>query len=212
VSFPIDRRVIVSRPNILTREAGEGEGETPPRRTITGYAAVFNEWTTLWSYRGGEVREVIRPGAFRIALETSQDVRALENHDSSRLLGRTKAGTLRLREDDKGLWFEVDPPNTRTADDLIENLRAGNIDQCSFAFQARKDGGQRIIRREEGERSITEIELLSVDLYDVSIVTYPAYEGTSASVGLRDRLSAEKTAYLNIVDSKIASFLENLEK
>lgn len=211
MSFPIDRRVIVSRPTILTREAGEGESQ-PQRRTITGYAAVFNEWTTLWSYKGDEIREIIRPGAFRIAIESGQDVRALENHDSSRLLGRTKAKTLRLREDDKGLWFEIDPPNTRTADELIENLIVGNIDQCSFAFQARKDGGQRIIRREEGERTITEIELLSVDLFDVSIVVFPAYEGTSASAGLRDRLSAEKTAYLESIDSKIASFLEHLEK
>lgn len=143
-------------------------GDEKPQ--ISGYAAVFNQETKIGSY----FTEIIKPGAFTRALQEKQDVRALINHDSNLVLGRTKSKTLRLVEDDKGLRYEIDPPNTTIANDLRESIIRGDIDQSSFAFVAVKQ-----VWREEGEQLIREI--VDVDLYDVSAVTYPAYDATSVS-------------------------------
>jgi hypothetical protein len=147
-----------------------GDSDKP---VIRGHAAVFNEETII----GNFFREVVRPGAFKRAIKEKQDVRALENHDANRVLGRTAAGTLEMWEDKRGLAIEVTPPNTQVANDLLENIRLGNVDQMSFAFTAVEE--KWIEKKDE----IALRELIDVDLYDVSVVTYPAYEGTSA--GLR---------------------------
>lgn len=137
---------------------------------ISGYAAVFNK---LSDDLGG-FREKIAPGAFSKSL-LSADVRALWNHDANYPLGRSKSGTLRLDEDAKGLKFEIDPPDTQYARDLIVSMKRGDVDQMSFGFRTKKDNweqnGNEVIRT-----------LLEVELYDVSPVTYPAYPQTSASV------------------------------
>jgi len=104
-------------------------------------------------------------------------VRALWNHDANFVLGRTKAGTLKLEEDRKGLWIEIDPPNTQAAHDLMESMRRGDVDQMSFAFRAVEETWT------ERKDEMTLRELKDVDMYDISAVTYPAYEGTQ--VGLR---------------------------
>ncbi len=142
-------------------------------RKIEGYAAVFGEETDI----GGMFREVIRPGAFARAIREEQDVRALWNHNADHVLGRTKAGTLELEEDKRGLWISVDPPDTQFARDLMESIARGDVDQMSFAFRAVKE--QWTERKDEPSLR----ELVDLDLYDVSPVTFPAYEGTS--VGLR---------------------------
>jgi HK97 family phage prohead protease len=143
-----------------------GDGDKPQ---ISGYAAVFNQETRI----GDFFTEIIKPGAFTRALKEKQDVRALFNHDADKVLGRSPK-TLRLSEDSKGLKYEIDLPDTTTANDLRESIKRGDIDQSSFAFVAVKQTW-----REEGDQLIREIE--DVDLYDVSPVTYPAYEGTSVS-------------------------------
>ena len=145
------------------RAAAEG-------RTLAGYAAVFNSRS---QDLGGFV-EVIRPGAFAGAL--AGDVRALWNHDSNHVLGRTKNGTLRLREDDHGLYMEVDLPDTAMGRDVHEMVRRGDVDQMSFAFAVNKGGDE--WRKENGQQVR---ELIDVILYDVSPVAYPAYEATSVS-------------------------------
>ena len=145
------------------RAAAEG-------RQLSGYAAVFNSRS---QDLGGFV-EVIRPGAFARALD--MDVRALWNHDSNHVLGRTKNGTLRLREDEHGLYMEVDLPDTAMGRDVHEMVRRGDVDQMSFAFSVNKGGEE--WRKEDGQQVR---ELLDVALYDVSPVTYPAYEATSVS-------------------------------
>jgi hypothetical protein len=102
---------------------------------ITGYAAVFNKIAKI----GGSFSEVIRPTAFDRAIKEKQDVRALFNHHDGKVLGRIKSSTLRLSVDDKGLRYEIDPPNTTVANDLMESISRGDIDASSFAFVTRSD-------------------------------------------------------------------------
>jgi HK97 family phage prohead protease len=142
---------------------------------ITGYAAVFNKTAKI----GGSFSEVIRPTAFTRALKEKQDVRALFNHHDGKVLGRTKSGTLRLSVDDKGLRYEIDPPNTTVANDLMESIGRGDIDASSFAFVTRNDKWTEATK--DGVTTCLR-EILDVDLSDVSPVTYPAYASTTAGV------------------------------
>lgn len=143
------------------RAAGDG-------RSVQGYGAVFNSW----SEDLGGFREIIRPGAFKRAVTEKQDVRLLVNHEPGNVLGRTLSNTLTLREDARGLYFSCELPDTSVARDLRQSMQRGDVDQCSFGFFAKRDKwlGQ-------GQR-----ELLDVDLFEVSIVTFPAYAATSAAV------------------------------
>lgn len=148
---------------------------------IEGYAAVFyreGDLTTQFEIWPGFV-ERIRPGAFDRALLEKHDVRALMNHDSSLLLGRTSAGTLRLSTDQIGLRYEIDfdssdPDHLRAK----SKLERGDMDGSSFAFLP-----TRSVWIEDGDIEIREIE--DCDLFDVGPVTWPAYEGTTA--GMRSK-------------------------
>lgn len=159
--------------NLSTRSDEETQ-----TRTISGYAAVFNSPTRLWE----DLDEVIAPGAFSRAISSS-DVRCLFNHDWSNVLGRTKSGTLRLSEDDRGLKFEVDLPDTTVARDLIKSMERGDINQCSFGF---------IPTEETWDYNSTPMlrTIHEVELYEVSIVPLPAYEDTEAA--LRSKEDLEK--------------------
>jgi HK97 family phage prohead protease len=142
------------------------EGDEP---RIAGYAAVFN----VLSADIGGFQERIAPGAFTRSL--GRDVRALFNHDPNIVLGRTKAKTLRLEEDQRGLRVEIVPPATEAARSLVESMRRGDVDQMSFGFETvgqdwSEEGGKIL-------RTLTEVRL-----FDVSIVTYPAYPQTKAAV------------------------------
>ncbi|HCE20286.1 MAG TPA: HK97 family phage prohead protease [Enterococcus sp.] len=152
--------------------------EETQTRTISGYAAVFNSPTRLWE----DLDEVIAPGAFSRAVSSS-DVRCLFNHDWSNVLGRTKSGTLRLSEDERGLKFEVDLPDTTVARDLIKSMERGDINQCSFGF---------IPTEETWDYNSTPMlrTIHEVELYEVSIVPLPAYEDTEAA--LRSKEDLEK--------------------
>lgn len=149
-------------------EVRRGNG-TP---TITGYAAVFNSRSVmLYGYR-----EMILPGAFADSL--MDDVRALWQHDSSQVLGRTKAGTLRLWEDDKGLAFELQPPDTQTGRDAVTLIERGDVDQMSFGFNV-PSGGDDWAEDDDG----TPLRLLKrAKLVEVSPVTFPAYEATAVGI------------------------------
>jgi HK97 family phage prohead protease len=151
------------------------------RRTIVGYASVFGSPTTLRDDGRVVQRETIAPGAFAHALKTRQDVRCLFNHDPSQLLGRTEAGTLRLREDDKGLWIECEPPDTELGRSVLAMIQRGDVTGQSFAFLPRP-GGETRETRQEGGRTIVEAVVTSVHLFDVGPVTYPAYNATSVLV------------------------------
>ncbi|MEZ4699248.1 MAG: HK97 family phage prohead protease [Rhodothermales bacterium] len=153
------------------------------QKTITGYAAVFNER----SQDLGGFMEVIRPGAFRQAILTS-DVRALWNHDQKLVLGRTKAGTLKLAEDDRGLRIELVPPESPIGQNAVEAIGRGDVDQMSFAFSVGKDAWTSL----EDGRQLREI--LSIkQLFDVSPVTFPAYAQTDVSVSVRNLMRRIQT-------------------
>lgn len=152
---------------------------------IAGYAARFN---SVSGDLGGFV-EQIAPGAFSRALASSPDVRALFNHDPNFVIGRTTAGTLTLREDSKGLWMEAQPPDTQWARDMATSIARGDINQMSFGFSVPK-GGDMWGRQDDGTPLRT---LVTVDLFDVSPVTYPAYDSTSVSVTARSAASAMTT-------------------
>jgi len=140
-------------------------GDTPK---ITGYAAVFDQWTDI----GGMFREQVAPGAFKKTLQEA-DVRALWNHDPNYVLGRNKAGTLKLAEDDKGLRVEIDPVDSSWSSDLMKSMTRGDVSQMSFGFTVNKADDD----YEENTRVLRD-----VSLFDVSVVTYPAYPTTTAQV------------------------------
>lgn len=153
----------------------------PSEATVSGHAARFE---SLSQDLGG-FRELLQPGAFGAALAGNPDVRLLLNHDSNFVLGRTKAGTLRVSEDSTGLATEarVDLGISWIAD-LYRSMQRRDITQASFAFSI-NDGGDEWLTTEDGEV----VRLITPDgvreLFDVSIVTYPAYE--SAELGMRQR-------------------------
>lgn len=158
----------------VTREDGDS-----PR--ISGYFAVFN---SNYEIAPG-MSESIAPGAFSRTL--SNDIRALVNHDATLVLGRTKAGTLKLTEDARGLWGDVAiNPNDRSAMDLYERVKRGDVDQCSLGFNILSEN---VDVREDGSIHWTITEL---DLHEVSACTFAAYEATniSARAAQRDALNA----------------------
>lgn len=145
------------------------EDDAPPM--IRGYAAVFNEWADIIP---GIFRERIAQGAFRKTLRDA-DVRALVNHDPNYVLGRNKAGTLDLREDKHGLAVEIEPPDAQWARDLMVSMKRGDISQMSFGFRPVK------WTEEPGDPADPlEVTLQEVRLFDVSVVTFPAYPQTEA--------------------------------
>jgi len=137
---------------------------------LEGYAAVFNSM----SEDLGGFTEVIRPGAFKRALAGAPDVLALFDHDARHVLGRTKAGTLRLQEDDRGLRFAIDMPSTSTGRDLLVSVGRGDITGASFAFIAKED------RWIQGNAGMMR-ELHDVDLLDITITANPAYPETEVA-------------------------------
>ena len=160
-----------SKSEVVEKRSYNGEARALEGRTVEGYASVFNSM----SEDLGGFREIILPGAFKNAL--NDDVRALYNHDSNYLLARTTSGTLELKEDEKGLYYRFEMPNTSYGNDLLELYRRGDLTQSSFGFTVDKDSW----RMEEGQH-IRYIESVS-SLFDVSAVVYPAY--VSSSSGLR---------------------------
>ena len=138
---------------------------------IEGYFSVFDSPYPLWE--GAE--EIVKPGAFADCL--GQDVRALINHDTTLVLGRTKAGTLELKEDTHGLWGRI-TINRDDADamNLYARVQRGDVDQCSFGFDIERET---FVDLGDG-RCRWEIEKVN-PLFEVSVCTFPAYEGTSVS-------------------------------
>jgi HK97 family phage prohead protease len=146
-------------------------------RQLQGYAVVFN---TLSADLGG-FREVIMPEAVDRTLREGLDVRALVDHDTAKVLGRTAAGTLRLAKDDHGLRAEIDPPDTTAGRDVVALVQRGDVTGMSFAFQVIRPGGERFERRDgQPVRIISDMAI-----QEVSIVTFPAYVATDAQVAQR---------------------------
>lgn len=153
---------------------------------IEGYFAVYNSRYDLWE----GAYETIAPGAFDG--ETHGDVRALCNHDTTLVLGRTTAGTLTLRTDDVGLWGSITINQAdQDAMNMYERVKRGDVSQCSFGF----DIVDQDVQYMDGEPTVWTIR--KVKLYEVSVVTFPAYQDTGVSVRRRelDKARKEKLAW-----------------
>lgn len=150
--------------------------------TVEGHAAVFNRYS---ENLGGFVEQVA-PTAFRKTVNEA-DVRALIDHDSRLILGRSASGTLRLSTDQVGLAYQVDMPDTSYARDLLVSMDRGDLNQSSFGF--------RVIDDEWGftDQGFPLRTLREVSLHngDVSVVTYPAYPQTDANLALRSLATAK---------------------
>lgn len=145
-----------------TREDDNGQ------LVISGYFSVFNSIYEI----GPGMSESVAPGTFLSSL--SGDVRALTNHDSTLVLGRTTAGTLKLREDDVGLWGDVIiNPKDSDAVNTYERVKRGDVSQCSFGFRITKEDTE---VKDDGSVHWT---IREVELYEVSVCTFPAYEATN---------------------------------
>lgn len=157
----IEQRFLPAEEMRVIRSADE-----PPK--VAGYVATFNKW----SEDLGGFREQVRPGAFTKSI-AKDDIRSLFNHDPNYVIGRTKADTLTLEEDAKGLKFEAVPPDTQWARDLMVSIDRGDISGCSFSFRTIKD---------DWNENMTERALIECQVADGGPVTFPAYPSTSVSV------------------------------
>jgi HK97 family phage prohead protease len=148
------------------------------KRTLVGYAAVFNSPADIY----GIWLETIKPGAFSSQLDA--DVRALIDHDHGRVIGRTRSGTLRLAEDEKGLRVEIDVPDTSDGNDLWVLCERGDISGMSFGFR---------VTKEEWDETVSPNRrtILAVELHEVSAVAFPAYDDTSIGQRSLDAFRAE---------------------
>lgn len=159
------------------------EGEEPK---IIGHAAVFDSPTTINGFFGGFTEE-IAPGAFADSIK-EDDIRGLFNHDPNFVLGRNKAGTLDLEEDKTGLRYEIDPPDTTIGNDTLVSIERGDITGSSFGFNVIEEKWE----FSEDENEPDKRTLIKVKLWDVSPVTFPAFDDTDVAV---QRHKERRTAY-----------------
>lgn len=165
----MERRTAVARDGKFLTRAEDGN------LYIEGYFAVYNSRYELWD----GAYETIAPGAFEG--ETRGDVRALCNHDTTLVLGRTTAGTLTLRTDETGLWGSITINQAdQDAMNLYERVKRGDVSQCSFGF----DIVDQDVQYMDGQPTVWTIR--KVRLYEVSVVTFPAYQDTSVNVRRQD--------------------------
>ena len=159
-----------------TREDGE-------EMVIEGYFAVFNSNYEMWE----GVSESIAPGAFTSSI--GGDIRGLTNHDTTLVLGRTKAHTLELKEDTHGLWGHITiNPKDSDAVNTYERVKRGDVDQCSIGFMIRSEETD---FRDDGSIHWT---ITDVELFEVSVCTFPAYEETGVSARHRAADELKKRA------------------
>ena len=185
----VERRVFLVDAEL--RAASDG-------KTITGYAARYNTLSAPLPGKGGTFRERIAPGAFRGAVNSGQDVTMLVQHDNNKLLGRTSSGTLKLKEDERGLQFRCEMPDTQLGRDTHTMIKRGDLNACSFGFmlgdrsddswdeeEIEDEDGEDLFgedddkKQKRGARKTTRQAVRTIHnvrhLYDVSVVTRAAY-------------------------------------
>lgn len=170
--FPFLPPDVETREFTAVKETRKADGKEP-RTVFSGYAAVFDE---LSEDLGG-FREKIQPGAFRNSI-ANPNIMALVDHMPDRLLGSSQTGRVKVVEDERGLGTEITPVMTSYARDVEALLDAGEKTKMSFGFRTISDKWEKV----DGEDIRT---LLEVDVFDVSIVTNPAYPATDVAVAKR---------------------------
>jgi len=167
--IPADATRVFELSDIEVREATDGQ---PP--VIEGTAVVYNRW----SQDLGGFKERVLPGAFTNSLAGS-DIRALFNHDVNIILGRNKSGTLSLTDMAQGLRTHIEPPETDLVRDMVlVPMKRRDVNQMSFSFRTRQDEW----REPKKDGALWERDLIEAELFDVSVVTFPAYTQTDAAV------------------------------
>lgn len=165
---------MISKRTAMLRDAEFKTREEDGRRYIEGYFAVFGSKYWLWDDADGGAYETIDLGAFD--LEADKDVRALTNHETTLVLGRTTAGTLSLRTDDRGLYGSIEINEAdQDAVNTYERVKRRDVTQCSFGFDILAQS----VERAEGQPTVFRIQ--KVKLYEVSVCTFPAYEDTGVT-------------------------------
>ncbi|MFM1525263.1 MULTISPECIES: HK97 family phage prohead protease [Helcococcus] len=155
----------------------EIRADTDEDLVIEGYFALFDDETELWN----GYFEKINRSAFDKTLKGEPDIRALFDHDTAKILGRTKNNTLVLRVDKKGLFGRIKiNRNDTEAMNLYERVKRGDIDQCSFGFSILDQDVR------EGNNGSYHVEIRDLELFEVSVVTFPAYSNTSVSARKKD--------------------------
>ena len=168
-------------------------------KTLAGHAARFDSESLDMGYI-----ETIAPGAFDKTLARGDEVLALVEHDTTKLLGRRSAGTLRLDQDDAGLLFEIDLPQTQLGNDTREQIRRSDLSSMSFAFSIESELDEDW-RQADGRR---ERRLLNLRLHDVSVVSTPAYPATSVSVRSKPMSEREKYDEVRRLTSEMRGILD----
>lgn len=190
----VEKRMLMSDASSFDTREDDG------KLYISGYFSVFDS-----SYEfAPKMTESIDPHAFDKALD--DDIRCLIDHDSRLVLGRTKSGTLQLRVDAKGLWGEVEVNrNDQDAMNLYYRVQRHDVDQCSFGFD--------ILDEERSVNDVTgEVHYLIkvVKLYELSVVTFPAYESTEVSARMKD-MGAEKKRMIEAAKEKMKKKLKGVQ-
>jgi HK97 family phage prohead protease len=173
--------------------------ETSEGMTLSGYAARFNQPSEPLPFR-----EYIAPGAFKRSLRAKNDIKLLWNHDSSMVLGSTRAGTLRLSEDELGLRVEADLPDTQAGRDAKVLIQRGDVTGFSFGFTVPANGDS--WNSEGTERTLKSVRLLEVST-GVAFPAYPSTNGTAQVRSLEDVVVAVGVDYdaLSMVLGKVAA-------
>lgn len=181
----MERRALTTPPELRADDSA---------KIARGYAALFNSRTQIGDWFVEELAE----GAFAETLKAA-DVRALIDHDTGRVIGRSTAGTLRLSEDDKGLFVEIDLPDTSDGRDLAVQLERGDITGMSFGFRVTKEEWD-----ETGEMPVRTIK--AVELFEVSAVAFPQY--TDTEIALRSLERAKDAERKDEADKKADNYFK----
>lgn len=190
----VDRKIKQVR-HLLTELKTRAQDEEEMH--IEGYFIVFNRETELWPGAYEEVAPEALDGAL------SNDIRALNNHDTKLVLGRSKVGTLKLRTDERGLWGDITiNPEDSDAVNLYARVKRGDVDQCSFGFNITSETTD---WRDDGTVKWT---ITGLDLHEVSVVTFPAYEDT----GVQARKEAVTQHRERLLSAKKTKLKERLKK
>ncbi len=180
---------------IENRATCELRADAGDEMALVGMAARYNTPTKI----GGRFTEKIAPGAFSRSMRSGADVVCTFNHDVNRVLGRTKSGTLTLKDSPEGLRFRCVLDNAQQSHrDLYASVKRGDINGCSFSFSVPEDGDE----WDGDERTLRNVNLL-----DVSVVTHPAYPGTAVDARSKGEGRAE-----TISDDERAATRDKLDK